>query len=335
MAYLFRMPRERSGEGVTHDDLIKGLLHCPRLLRDFCRAFLPELGGLVELEGLQYVDKEHPRAGSTPRRTGDILVKAKWRGSEAGMLMHIEGQSRVQSCMTERLVEYAMRDALRYRLPVLPVLLLTAGQPVEKLPGILDWRFGTLARIHAKCPVVAFRQMRPERYLRSRNVAALALTSLMPLTPSQQVHAIVETLAESLRQRLAPDELEAATAFVTHYLPLGPRQALQVEAAVRKLSETEPELAAMPRLVNPFVQIGRIHGREEGREEGVLEGRLRGSREMSLRLVERKFPGLGKRVSPLLGRLGGDEVIAFGEALLFMNAPSECLAWLRRACGES
>jgi hypothetical protein len=329
------MPRDRRREEVTHDDLIKGLLLCPRLLREFFRAFLPELGALVELDGLQYVDKEHPRAGAVPRRTGDVLVKAKWIGSEAAMLMHMEVQSRAHPCLTERLVQYAMRDALRYRLPVLPVLLLTAGRPAEKFPGVLDWRFGKSARVHARCPVVAFRQLRPEKYLRSRNVAALALTSLMPLTPSQQVDAIVQTLAESLRQRLAPDELEAATAFVTHYLPLGSRQALQVEAAVRKLSETEPELAAMPKLVNPFVQIGRIRGREEGREEGVLEGWLRGSREMSLRLVERKFPGLGKRVSPLLSRLGSNEVIAFGEALLFMNSPRECLAWLRRACGHS
>ncbi len=90
---------------MTHDDLIKGLLLCPGMLRDFCRACLPELVDLVDLDRLGYVDKEHPRAGTIPRRIGDILVRAKWRGKEAAMLMHIEGQSRTQPCLTERLVE--------------------------------------------------------------------------------------------------------------------------------------------------------------------------------------------------------------------------------------
>jgi hypothetical protein len=134
--------------------------------------------------------------------------------------------------------------------------------------------------------------------------------------------------------RLVEEFLVALPVRVLQQAPswrFGKIAAMHVEDAVRKLSENEPLPAAMPRLVNPCVQIGLIHGREAGDPEG----RRRGNREMSQRQVERKFPGLGKRVSPLLGKPGSDEVLAFGEALLFMETPEECLAWLRRACGKA
>jgi len=55
----------------THDDLIKQLLLQPRLLRDFCRGFLPGLDDFADLSRIEYVDKEHPRSGRQPRRSGD------------------------------------------------------------------------------------------------------------------------------------------------------------------------------------------------------------------------------------------------------------------------
>jgi hypothetical protein len=67
----------------------------------------------------------------------------------------------------------------------------------------------------------------------------------------------------------------------------------------------------MPKLVNPFVQIGRIHGREEGREEGrelgravgLEEGRREASLRVALGMLQRKFPGLAGRAASRVRRL--------------------------------
>ena len=59
------------GSGVPgHDDLIKKLLQQPRLLREFCRAFLPGLEGFASLAEIEYLDKEHPGTKHRPRRPG-------------------------------------------------------------------------------------------------------------------------------------------------------------------------------------------------------------------------------------------------------------------------
>jgi hypothetical protein len=116
---------------------------------------------------------------------------------------------------------------------------------------------------------------------------------------------------------------------------------LKVEQTFANLAQAEPELATMPKLVNPFVQIGRIHGREEGLAQGLERGRTvgleEGRREASLRvalgLLQRKFPGVAGRAASRVRQLDEAGLYAFCEALLFMETPADCQAWLRRAGG--
>jgi len=75
----------------TQDDLVKGLRSHPRLLVEFFRAFVPEVLEFADFSEAEHLDKEHGRAGKHPRRVA----------------------------------EYALRDSIRYGLPVMPVLLLT------------------------------------------------------------------------------------------------------------------------------------------------------------------------------------------------------------------
>ena len=331
----------------THDDLIKNLLLQPRLFRDFCRAFLPALSDFADLNHLDYIDKEHPGSRRSPRRSGDILIKSRQHNKDVAFLIHIESQSSTHPAMIERTGEYALRDSIRYHLPVLPMLLLTGSIPKNLRPPQLNWVFGKVATFRIKCPVIQFQRLNPEPLLRSRNVAALALSALTPLSPAQQVTAIVETLAESLRQKLPHDEFEAATEFVRHYLSLEDSLALQVASKVATIAKNEPALAAMPKLVNPFIHAGRVQGRiegleigreeglekglEQGREEGLEKGRLEGTRQFALHLMHRKFPSIPKTAASLLRRLDEPQLLDFGDALITLDSPSACLAWLRQA----
>ncbi len=327
----------------SHDDLIKNLLLQPRLFRDFCHAFLPSLADFADLNHLDYIDKEHPGSRRSPRRSGDILIKSRQHNKDVAFLIHIESQNATHPAMIERTGEYALRDSIRYRLPVLPMLLLTGSLPRNLRTPQLNWVFGKVASFRIKCPVIQFQKLNPEPLLRSRNVAALALSALTPLSPAQQVTAIVETLAESLRQKLSHDDFEAATEFVRHYVSLEDSQALQVASKVATIATNEPALAAMPKLVNPFIHAGRVQGRIEGREEGLEkgreegleqgleQGRLEGTRQFALHLMLRKFPSIPKTATSLLRRLDEPQLLAFGDALITLDSPSACLAWLRQA----
>ena len=324
------LPGEAEFPPPSHDDLIKKLLLQPRLLAEFFRAFLPQMFEFADLSHIEYLDKEHPRTSRRPRRSGDLLVKTRWRAKPACFLIHIESQNTAQEALVERLMEYAMRDSTRYRLPVLPVLLVTYPKPEKTPSNSLNWEFGEVAAIHIRIPVLHFRRMDPRPHLESGNVAALALSALMKLNAGQQVDAIVQTLAEALRQRLNAEDLEAALDFVRAYVPLGAQQLLQLDRKVRTLSQKEAILTPMPTLINPFIELGKLKGRKEGRHEGRAEGRAEGEFNVVLRQVGRKFPGLVKEAEPLLRKLEEEELLSFGEALLFMESAAECLDWLKR-----
>jgi hypothetical protein len=321
----------------TQDDLIKNLLLQPRLLKDFLRAFLPEVFEFANLEGITYLDKEHPRKGSMPSRRGDLLVKVRWQGEEGVFLIHIESQGQAQDVLLQRITEYCMRDSIQYGLPVMPVVLLTYDKPRTRVPGRLKWQFGGLASIQVKCPVLHFQRMNPSGYLSGKNLAALALANVMDLSAEQRVEAIVKALAEAVRQNLRPAEEKALVEFATAVRSLTETQMLQLEEKITTLAKKNKRLARMPTLINPFIELGKLKGREEGlqegRQEGLQKGREEGRQEgeqaVVLRLLKRRFPKISDKVLTLVKRFDEETLFAFGEALLYMQSEADCLAWVK------
>ena len=66
----------------------------------------------------------------------------------------------------------------------------------------------------------------------------------------------------------------------------------------------------------------------KARAEALVEGEARGLTKVIIRQVTRKFPTLADQAAPFLHNLDEEHLLAFGEALLFMQTPEECLAWL-------
>jgi hypothetical protein len=163
-----------------------------------------------------------------------------------------------------------------------------------------------------KCPVVHFRNLDPASFIKAKNVATLALTSLMKLSPQQQVTLIVRTATEAVRQKLLREELEPALEFIGTHIHLQDPQRLQLDQKMQALAHKDPRFTHMKQALNPFVQLGIY----------------RGEVAMVLRQLERKFPGLASKLSAKIRNLGEENLLAFGEALLFMNTPKECREWV-------
>jgi hypothetical protein len=325
----------------SQDDLIKNLLLQPRFLEAFFRAFLPEIFDFADFEVLEYIDKEHPRAGRKPRRRGDLLIKVKWKHGEGLFLIHIESQGQPQEVIMLRLMEYCLRDSIQYSLPVMPVLLLTYDSPKSKVPQQLNWRFGKLASIQVKCPVLHFQRMDPAPFLASSNIAGLTLANLMSVSAEQQVDGIVQAMAESLLQKLSSSEADAVREFIMSVKELSHTQLLQIDEKMTTLAQQDKRLNRMPKLINPFIEIGKIKGRTEGREEGMQQGMRQGLQQgrqegreeaelaLVLRLLKKKYPTLAAKVTPKVKKMDEETLLSFGEALLFMQSTADCQAWLK------
>jgi hypothetical protein len=116
------------------------LLKTPTILQGFFEAFLPEAAEFIDFGVLEFVDKELFTSGRK-KRTGDLLVKTRFRGEGAGFLIHLEHQAQEHANLPRRMLEYFTLDWIEYDLPVYPIAVLTGrGTATVRLsPLALDF----------------------------------------------------------------------------------------------------------------------------------------------------------------------------------------------------
>jgi predicted transposase/invertase (TIGR01784 family) len=93
---------------VNHDALFKMLLKSPAILKGFFDAFLPQVAQFIDFTRLEFVDKERITADGR-KRTGDLLVKTRFRGKSTGFLIHLEHQAQPDSDLARRMLEYCSK----------------------------------------------------------------------------------------------------------------------------------------------------------------------------------------------------------------------------------
>lgn len=68
---------------------------------------------------------------------------------------------------------------------------------------------------------------------------------------------------------------------------------------------------------------------QQFRQEGRQEGRQAGEFAVVHRLLTRKFPGIAEQIKPQIAQMDEERLLAFSEALLFLQSEQECLDWLK------
>jgi hypothetical protein len=92
---------------------------------------LPEAGKLVDFKHLEFVDKERITLDGS-KRTGDLLVKTRFREQPAGFLIHLEHQAERDPNLARRLLEYFLLDWQEYNMPVYPIAVLSCIFPTRE-----------------------------------------------------------------------------------------------------------------------------------------------------------------------------------------------------------
>jgi hypothetical protein len=302
---------------MDHDALFKWLLKDPVILRSFFEEFLPEVASYTDFSNLEYLDKEMRTLGGQ-RRTGDLLVKVRFKGQKAAFLIHVEHEARRDPDIAWRLLEYVILDRLDSGLPVYPVLVLAGpAGPAPTRPLRIEFPDGRVLAFDF--PVIELAQLEARHYARRRNAAALALASRMRLRPKEQVDLVVEFAATLAQLPLMAAEADKATEYFFSYQPLDWRQSLEVGRKMSKLKPAMVREMAVKRM-NPFIFIGEMRGIKKGRRtEGAA---------LVVRQLRRRLGPLTKARRQAIESLSLQKVEALGEALLDFHSPEDLTLWL-------
>jgi hypothetical protein len=308
---------------MDHDALFKWLLKDPVILRSFFEEFLPEVASYTDFSEPEYLDKEM-RTLRGQRRTGDLLVKVRFKGQEAAFLIHVEHEARRDRDIAWRLLEYVVLDRRESGLPVYPVLVLAgAAGPGPERPVRME--FPDRCVLIFDFPVIELARREARDYARRQNVAALALAARMRVLPGEQVDLVVD-FATTLGQSSVPERsVDRAVEYFFAYQPLDRGRSLKVRQKMSKLRPIMARKKAIRRM-NPFIFIGEIRGLRRG----VRRGRQTGERGLVLRLLRRRLGPLPQSRRQAIEKLSLPKIEALGEALLDFHSPEDLTRWLQK-----
>jgi predicted transposase/invertase (TIGR01784 family) len=309
---------------VDHDALFKMLLKRPTIFRGLFDAFLPKAGRFVDFDHLVFVDKERITIDGR-KRTGDLLVKTRFREHPAGFLIHLEHQAQKDSNLARRMLEYLLLDWQEYNMPVYPIAVLSYKhmKPLSLVP--LELYFPNKKVLHFDFDVIDLTLMKAESFVKLKNPAALALAARMKADPRDRVSLTRDFFLSLARTKIGREEKDLVAGFFSKYQPLSGQESLQLEEEVSKVKSKDAREAVM-NLTNPFIELGK----QRGRQEGIIEGRQEGQMELVLRLLTRRLGAQSAAHEKAIRKLSVEKIEALGEALLDFSASADLARWLRQ-----
>jgi predicted transposase YdaD len=310
---------------INHDRLFKELLNT--FFMDFIELFLPEMALYIDSSSLQFLDKEifsDVTAGDT--HEVDLLVKAKFKGSESFFVVHVETQSDRQPKFDRRLYGYFARLYEKYDLPIYPVAVLSFDQPRTKQPCAHEVHFPDLAVLQFRYALIQLNCLDWRQYLKLSNPVAAALMAKMNIAQEDRPKVQLECLRMLATLKLDPARTRLISGFINTYLQLTAAEMKQHEQEFKALSRLERE--AVMEITTSWKEEGLKEGRELGRKEGQQEGRQQEALELVSRQLKRRLGMIEASLFDQVEKLARDQLELLSENLLDFATVADLQQWL-------
>jgi hypothetical protein len=279
------------------------------------------MAAYLEPGSLQFLDKEvFTDVTAGDRHEADVVVRARFHGTDSYFLVHVENQAQVQPGFAGRMFRYFARLHERHALPVYPIAVFSHDSPRIE-PAEFGLQFPDLNVLQFRFRAIQLRRLRWRDYVRQPNPVAAALMSRMGMEPEERPWVKLECLRLLTTLRLDAARMKLISGFVDTYLRLNRDETLKFERAVDTvLNMTEKSL--MRELTTSWKEEGRVEGRVEGRREECLR--------VVSRQLERRLGSIAPEQVRRLEALPLPALEDLAEALLDFSSPADMTAWLRR-----
>lgn len=242
---------------MDHDSLFKQLL--TTFFGEFVELFLPELSAYLARETIEFVDKEiFTDLAAGQRHEVDLLVKAKFKQSEAFFLVHVESQATAQDAFAKRMFRYFARLHEKFDLPVYPIALLSYDSPQRPEPDTYEVSFPDRLVLHFAYRVIQLNRLDWRDFIRRPNPVAAALMAKMRIAPEDRPRVRLEFLRMVATLRLDPARVTLLKTFMLSYLKLTPDEESRYNAEYQRLDPAEKR--AIVEVIDPWVQQGMARG---------------------------------------------------------------------------
>jgi len=318
---------------IDHDRLFKELL--TTFFVEFLELFYPQVLAYLDRDSIEFLDKElftDVSRGET--HLVDVVVKARYRGSAACFLIHVENQAKAQTYFGRRMFGYCGRLMDTYDLDVYPIAIFSFDEPKRPEPDSYRMEFPDLTVIDFRFRVIQLNRLSWRDFVNRPNPVASALMAKMKIAKADRPKVKLECLRLLATLQLNPAKMRLISGFVDTYLSLNRREQQVFEQELETLPQEErtETLEIVTSWMREGIKQGRKEGRKEGRQEGREEGRQEGVHKAVLLFVQRLAAGkIGTVDAELVERfesLTTEQLQDLGVALLRFESRSEVIAYL-------
>ncbi len=269
---------------IDHDRLFKELL--TTFFVEFLELFFPQLAEVLDRDSLVFLDKEVFISLFDGREyEADIVARARFAGSEAFFLIHVENQSKPDPDFGRRMLRYFTGFFEKYDLPVYPIVVFSYDKPVRAEPTRYTLSFPDGPVLRYDYRVVQLNRLSWRRFVSRPNPIASALMAKMKVAERDRPRVKLECLRLLATLKLDPARMRLISGFVDTYLRLSRQEIVRFEKAIAGSDFAPEEKEEVMEIVTSWMETGI----ERGLAQGIIEGISQGERELFLRLARRRL----------------------------------------------
>jgi Domain of unknown function (DUF4351) len=256
----------------------------------------------------------------------DIVARARFKGTEAFFLIHIENQSTPQAAFGRRMFRYFTAFFEKFDLPVYPIVVFSYDQPYRAEPDIfaMDFPDGDMLRFHYR--VVQLNRLPWRRFMKQANPVASALMAKMKIAPRDRHRVKLECLRLLATLKLDPARMRLISGFVDSYLRLTREEERRFERAIVSSGLAPAEKEQIMEVITSWMQAGIERGIEQGIAQGIERGEQREAQSVILRLGTRRFGSPTGEVETALQAANQERLELLVDRLLEAESWEELLA---------
>lgn len=252
-------------------------------------------------------------APATVRRHADGVALVE--DDTGPFVAHVELETDARADALLRAAIYGLLLHQTHGLPVRSALLLLESAP--ELPDCFEMRHGATVLCEYRVEVVQIFRIPAASLCRDPQLAVLA-----PLGEDASPADIIEA-RRTIRDAVAPPERGDLLASL--YILAGRRFRLDQFRHLFTREELMESVSYRASIEEAFSE-GIEKGLEKGIEKGMSRGRLAALRDVTSRLIERRFPGAMCELAPRLERCSPEDLEAIAEATLAVSNPEQLAA---------
>jgi hypothetical protein len=297
---------------TSHDHLFKEVLG--QFFSEFIDLFFPDIAAFLDRDSIQFEPLEvFPDLLKGKANTTDLIVKAKFLGTDTYFIIHLEHQAEFDAYFDRRMFQYFALLERDYDLPIYPIVIFSHRSPKQSGDRSYTINFPGWQVLQFNYRVIRLNHLPWKDFLNSPNPVASAFMSKMKIPRRDRPFAKLACLKMLAQLQLNPAQNMLLSGFIDTYLELDAPEETILQTELDRMGLSEKE--SVMQIVTSWMK----QGLEQGHNREVA---------FALKIMRQQFGALSLKTEQTIAQLSPEQLDELGDRILEFTSEAELQQWV-------